>query len=421
MKKLLFLIALSFSLTANAQKYFISFAGTGLSTTVSTVNVENLNKGTNLSLNGGDILSLTIATGVNSIEDNQSSELKIYPNPMTANATLEIFPPVAGDAVITVCEITGKLVVQIQSYLENLRQSFSLSGIKNGFYLINIKGTSYQFSGKLLSNGGSNGTIKIVKVNNINQAIDEKAIETDNKGTLVTVDMEYTTGDKLKFTAVSGNYSTIKTDIPTSTKTITFNFVACSDGDNNFYPVLETVNQVWMAENLKTTKYSDGTDIPLVIDNTAWTNLSTSGYCWYNNDNATYKNLYGALYNWYAINTNKLCPTGWHVPTETDWTTLETLLGGRAVAGGKLKEEGLTHWSSPNTGADNSSGFTGLPGGYRFRTGAFSSVGLYCALWSATEYDATFAWYRYLYHTGNDMIRITNYKPSGYSVRCVKD
>ena len=101
--------------------------------------------------------------------------------------------------------------------------------------------------------------------------------------------MEYTTGDRLKFTGISGNYSTVKTDIPESDKTITFNFIACTDGDNNNYPVVEIGTQVWMAENLKTTKYSDGTDIPLVTSNTAWIPLTTPGYCWYNNNEATTK------------------------------------------------------------------------------------------------------------------------------------
>ena len=106
------------------------------------------------------------------------------------------------------------------------------------------------------------------------------------------------------------------------------------DIDGNVYHTVTIGTQVWMVENLKTTKYNDGTAIPLVTDNTAWGALTTPGYCWYNNDSATYKNTYGALYNWYAVNTGKLAPTGWHVPTDSEWTVLTTYLGGQSVAGG---------------------------------------------------------------------------------------
>jgi hypothetical protein len=202
MNRILFLLVIFCALKANAQNYQITFTGTGATTTVSTVKVENLTKSKSLNLNGSDTLHLTSTTGVNSIEDKQSSELKIYPNPMTDNSTLEILPPVAGNAVITVLDMTGKPVAQIQSYLENYLQKFLLSGIKNGFYLINVKGNNYQFSGKLLSNGKSYGTIKIEKINNITQAVDEKAEKADIKGTQATVDMTYSTGDRLKFTGI---------------------------------------------------------------------------------------------------------------------------------------------------------------------------------------------------------------------------
>jgi uncharacterized protein (TIGR02145 family) len=194
-----------------------------------------------------------------------------------------------------------------------------------------------------------------------------------------------------------------------------------TDVENNVYKTIQIGTQTWMAENLKTSKYNDNAAIPLVSDNTAWSALTTPAYSWYNNDDGASKVLYGALYNWFAVNTNKLCPSGWHVPTDDEWVTLETFLGGRIVSGGKLKETGITHWTSPNTGADNSSGFTGLPGGYRYRTGTFISNGSYGAFWSSTGYDATLAWYRYMYSNGNDLTRITNYKTSGFSVRCVKN
>jgi len=421
MKKILFLLAFFSEPKANAQNYFITFTGTGASSTVSTVKVENLGTGTSLILSGDQILHLTsITTGVNSIENRQSSELKIYPNPTTGNSIFQISPPDAGSAVITLFDMTGKPVAQIQSYLENSMQEFRLSGINSGFYLISVRGRTYKYSGKLLCNGKGEGMISIEKISN-NKAVDEKASKTDYKGTQATVDMQYTTGDRLKFTGFSGNYSTVKTDIPAQDKTITFNFISCTDGDNNNYPVVIIGTQVWMAENLKTTKYKDGTAIPLVTGGTAWSNLSTPGYCWYNNNESTYKNTFGGLYNWYTVNTGNLCPTGWHVPGSNEWTTLVDYLGGTSVAGGKLKETGSTHWTSPNFGATNESGFTARPGGACRSVGEFLYISDYGDWWSATEYDATHVLDRYLHYSLIEVNSGLFTKQAGFSVRCLKD
>ena len=144
-----------------------------------------------------------------------------------------------------------------------------------------------------------------------------------------------------------------------------------TDIDGNVYHTVTIGTQVWMVENLKTTRLNDGTSIPMVTDNTTWNYLHSPGYCWYNNDPATYKNTYGALYNWLAVNTGKLAPVGWHVPSVEEWNTLVLWLGGTNIAGGKMKEKGNSHWNLPNTGATNESGFTGLPGGGRDYSGNF--------------------------------------------------
>jgi uncharacterized protein (TIGR02145 family) len=340
-KKIFLLIAIFCAQKASSQPYSISFAGVGLSTTVNTVKVENLTSSISLTLNEGDILRLTGTTGVYSFENRQSSELKVYPNPMTDNSILQIYPSEAGSAVITVFDMTGKLVAKSQSYLENSLQEFRLSGMNSGFYLISVKGNSYQYSGRLLCNTKSTGIVSIEKIS-INIATYEKTSNIGNKGTQATVDMAYTTGDRLKFTGISGIYSTVITDIPSSDKTITFNFIACTDGDNNNYPVVPIGAQTWMAENLKTIKYNDGTLIPLVEDEVAWAALTSPGYCWYDNDEPANKTTYGVLYNWYSLyatsNGGKnVCPPGWHVPSSTQWTTLLTYLGGESIAGGKLK------------------------------------------------------------------------------------
>jgi uncharacterized protein (TIGR02145 family) len=191
-----------------------------------------------------------------------------------------------------------------------------------------------------------------------------------------------------------------------------------TDYDGNQYNTVEIGNQIWMAENLKTTKFNDNTPIPLVTDDTEWDNLTTPAYCWYNNDESTYKNDYGALYNHFTVQTGNLCPTGWHIPTNDDWNELKSFLGDNS--GGQLKEEGLNHWFDPNLGANNNTGFTGLPGGAR-GWGGFWDLGYYAYYWSQT--DITY------YYLGCDLDYIEGWTDifggstviQGSSVRCIKD
>ena len=182
-----------------------------------------------------------------------------------------------------------------------------------------------------------------------------------------------------------------------------------------------------MLKNLDVSTYRNGDLIPKVTDPTAWSALTTGAWCWYNNDSATNASTYGKLYNWYAVNDPRgLAPTGWHVPIDAEWTTLITCLGGDAVAGSAMKETGTTHWTSPNTGATNSSGFTGLPGGGRNFNSTFSNVGNSGIWWSSTGINTTYAWYSFLYYFNGSIIRtnynMTNYnKQDGFSVRCLRD
>ncbi|MCX6257376.1 MAG: fibrobacter succinogenes major paralogous domain-containing protein [Bacteroidia bacterium] len=192
-----------------------------------------------------------------------------------------------------------------------------------------------------------------------------------------------------------------------------------SDIDGNVYHTVTIDTQVWMAENLKTTQYSDGIAIPLLTENTALSNKSTPGYCWSDND-STNKNTYGALYNWYTIKTDKLCPKGWHVPSDADWTILTDYLGGLRLAGGKLKSK--TDWSSPNDiEATNSSCFSALPGGHSESDGSFQEVGRHGYWWSSSEYDINNAWMRRMNNNSSGVFCNNYPKEDGLSVRCIKD
>ena len=433
MKRLLFLIPIFCELNANSQTCFISFEGTGASGAVSTVKVENLTAGTTLTLNGSDILRLSAdgPVGVPIIKNENSSALKIYPNPMNDNAILQITTPEAGNAIITIIDIAGKLLSQIQSKLDKGLQEFHLSGLKRGSYLISVKGNTYHYTGKLFCNSNQAGTINFEKVTN-NQAVDDKISKIDPKGTQATVYMAFTPGDRIKYTAISGIYSTVKTDMPTSDKTITFIFISCTDGDGNNYPVVEIGTQVWTAENLKTTRYLNGdligTTTPATQDISG---ESTPKYQWPYDGNESDVSIYGRLYTWYAITDNRnVCPLGWHIPSDEEWITLKVYLV-ENVAGGKLKETGTVHWQNPNSAATNETGFTGLPGGAREPIGTFSAKGI-VGFWWSTTIDPTFqnpiyfrlhyqsSWLDRYYDTpcldcGNDE------RSFGFSVRCIRN
>jgi uncharacterized protein (TIGR02145 family) len=192
--------------------------------------------------------------------------------------------------------------------------------------------------------------------------------------------------------------------------------------DGYTYSIIELANgQAWMGENLRTTIYANGDPIPNVIDDLQWNNLTTSAWAHYNNDNQ-YENPYGKIYNWYTVaDPRNVCPTGWHVPSNADWTVLTDYLGGESVAGGKMKSTGAQYWQSPNTDATNESGFSGLPGGFRFPYGPFATIGEIGFWWSSTEGNSDYAWCRDLSYANGAVFSYTSGKTRGLSVRCLRD
>lgn len=212
------------------------------------------------------------------------------------------------------------------------------------------------------------------------------------------------------------------------------------DTDGNIYNTVTIGVQTWMKENLKTTRFNDGTSIPLVSDDSIWAGLDTPAYCWNENNETAYKKTYGALYNWHAVNTGKLCPEGWHVSADTDWTTMGEYLiangynyNGRTTANeyGKVLASD-TGWSSSSIdcaiGSDkfpdkrNSTGFSGLPGGIRSNdTTIYNRPGFFGFWWTSTERDTSFAWYRYFAFDHCGVVRSWRHKENGLSVRCVSD
>ncbi len=192
------------------------------------------------------------------------------------------------------------------------------------------------------------------------------------------------------------------------------------DVDGNTYPSIAIGDQLWMAENLRVTHYRNGDSIPNVAANQAWEGLSTGAYCWYGNKQANYEK-YGALYNWYTVNDKRgLCPRGWHVPTDAEWTILTDYLGKKSGAGGQMKATSNL-WKSLNTGANNSSGFAGHPGGFREAMGKFFYIGSDGTWWSSSGGSSYGAWDRTLSYRNGDVNVDYNNRQDGSRVRCLRD
>ncbi len=188
------------------------------------------------------------------------------------------------------------------------------------------------------------------------------------------------------------------------------------------YNNIPICSQVWMTKNLDVANYRNGDPIPKVTNQIEWNTLTTGAYCYLDNDSATYAATYGKLYNWYAVNDPRgLAPIGWHVPSDAEWTTLSTCLGGVALAGGAMKEAGTSHWLPPNNAATNSSGFTGLPGAFRGEDGVFYGIGDGADFWSSTEVGPAFGQIRWLWYSHGTLGNDYYLKQWGFSVRCLKD
>jgi uncharacterized protein (TIGR02145 family) len=234
-----------------------------------------------------------------------------------------------------------------------------------------------------------------------------------------------------------GNMVSFTTKPPTGS--INFNalltYGTVSDIDGNIYKTIQIEQQVWMAENLKTTRFNDGSSIPLVEDENSWDILQTPGYCWFENNEAVFRNIYGAYYNWYTVNTGLLCPTGWHIPNEEDWKVLKISLGmteeqadqilgvAGTTEGDKIREKGVLNWVEESREANNESGFTALPGGCRSVGSAdFLWEGTDASWWSATSAGISVAWSHGVGYNDSGIWRSDMYvKEYGQNIRCVKD
>lgn len=224
---------------------------------------------------------------------------------------------------------------------------------------------------------------------------------------------------------VYGSELTFTTKVPAVKFNTSLSYGTATDADGKTYKTILIGTQTWMAENLKTTKFNDGTPIPLVSDGIVWSNNLTPAYSWFANNKELYGDIYGGVYNWFAVSSGKLCPSGWHVPSDSEWQQMIDYLGGRSVAGSKLKETGTNNWIGSNTDATNSSGFTAISSGLRSSTnGIYGGEGSFGGWWSSTELNTSplgTAWTRWVHGDTTAIARSDIYKIDGFSVRCLQN
>jgi uncharacterized protein (TIGR02145 family) len=418
MKKIyLILLLIVAVLNLLAQNLQFTFVGTGASSLVDSVKVDNLTQGTSITIKGDEVLSLPFSvTEITPIQNLTDKILHIYPNPMNESSTIEFVAPSAGTGNISLFDITGKKIVESKANFQSGTNSFKISGLDQGIFLVRVLAPEYAYTGKLVCNNLTrSSTVLGLSETNSNQP---KSLKLKSANKVETI--QYNNGDIMLFTGVSGTYNTVIAITPTQSGVITFNFVPCTDADGNNYPVVQIGTQIWMAKNLKTTKYRNGDPVPLVTDNNQWGSLTTGAYCNFGNDISN-SEIYGHLYNLVAgYDSRMIAPIGWHIPSDEEWNKLTTFLGGDNVAGGKLKESGTIHWSSPNTGATNATGFSGLPGGYRTSDGVFNSINTYGGWWHSSNFDS-YSKSCSMFAINESTEQHTDVSRLGLSVRCIKD
>ncbi len=456
-KTLLSILALAIAMSAFSQNPTMELTFTaennGQYVPLDSIFIENLTQGGDTTLYAPD--TVLVLDYVTSIGDNEATKEKSfsvsqnYPNPFNDKTTVNLYLPDKDDVKITVRDILGRELAHYENTLNRGNHSFAFYSGNQKYYLLTLTGKQTSQTIKML-NANSNSTYgekcEIVYHEYENKPIGFKSQKSINN-------FGFSLGDELMLTAYAltaiGNLgSSVIADIPDMSKIYEFDILGglgcpgmptVTDIDGNTYNTVQFGTQCWMKENLKTTTYQNGTPIPNVTDAGIWPNLTSGAYVWYEND-ISWKDLYGALYNWYAtVDANGLCPTDWHVPTNDEWTTLTDFIGGtssphgnelkscrriNSPLGGGCNTTEHPRWNeytTQNYGTDDH-GFSGLPGGYRNYVGAFKYSGNYGTWWTTTLDPTTDnAWRRLLSYSYGYVYGPQIGKIVGLSVRCLRD
>jgi uncharacterized protein (TIGR02145 family) len=388
--------------------------------------IQNLTQGGDTTLHPPDtVLVLNHGIGIDDrLPEHRNGMIlyPAYPNPVIHTSTIRLWLPQDAPVTLRLYDLVGRELATLSRTLGEGEHSFTFTPGRETYYLLVAEAVGQSQVQKIINLSPGEGNCRL------SYAGHQPTAPGMRKGKFT---FPWVPGDSMKFVGyASVGVDTIE-DQPVQSAFYTFLFqtmgLPCpgmpivTDYNGNVYNTVQIGNQCWMKENLQARHYRNGTSIPEKVDFNTWQTWDSGARCWYNNDSASYAATYGSLYNWFAVNdTNGLCPAGWHVASDPDWTILTGFLGGIALAGGPLKEAGKVHWSHPNTGATNSSGFTALPGGNRFG-GSFHYIGGWGSWWSSTALDPVSAWHRRLSAASVSVVRTNDNKGHGYSVRCMRD
>jgi uncharacterized protein (TIGR02145 family) len=408
-------ISIFLSLSTYSQDYLITFTAAGDTTAIEDILVFNLRSREFKVLPGTDTLHLIDPTGINAAGAGHPG-CTVSPNPVTDRSSLTFETRESGEANITMTDAAGRILCSYSGFLQRGSQSFMISAAGNGIRFLNVAGSGISKVCKFINSSPEKSIARIQYLSTVPHR------DQSLKNTIQVIAMEYLDRDQLLFEAISGKYATMVADVPASSKTIQFVFSACTDGDGKNYRTVVLGTQIWMAENLNV-----GTMIPGTQSQT--NNGIIEKYCY---DNVGCES-YGGLYQWNEMmqydttaGSQGICPAGWHLPTDMEWTELTGNITCNPEPGGALKSTGTIQsgsglWEEPNTGATDCLGFSAVPEGWRNSLGNFELLHGYATFWQSTQDGVSSAWGRHADYDNPGVDRRTYDKSFGMSVRCVKN
>ncbi|MCX6227331.1 MAG: T9SS type A sorting domain-containing protein, partial [Bacteroidia bacterium] len=421
------------SIVSSGQNISVTFTGTGAVTQIDSVTATNQRTNQRVTLPGNETLVLTVNTGISSVSELTNQGV-VFPNPFSGKATFTAVVQKPQTVYLNVRNLVGQVVAQTQVFLQPGENLFDLSLATAGIYMVTLTTEEAKSSYKIICIGANTAGNSIQYLsagsNNHNTQNNQNSPPGSALKSLTSgYTLGYTAGDVILYRCRSAIYTTIVTDTMPSSKNYEVVFAACTGPDGKNYSVVNIGTQTWMAENLAYLPSVSPSDDKSEADPYYYVYGYEGSTVASAKASANYT-TYGVLYNWPAALS--ACPAGWHLPTDDEWKILEKNQGmsesdansegfrtSRTV-GGKMKETGTSHWTSPNTGATNTSGFTVLPGGDRLYSGGFGSLGDYAYFWSSSE-GGFGAWYRGLYYGYGGVARPTNSLSIGFSARCLQN
>ena len=420
----LFLAAITMGQKTVILLYFTGIAN-GQYAQLDSVHVRNIDKSCDTTLYWPDtVLSLNAMLGMNDLH-SFSENFRVFqnvPNPVKENTKILLYLPENGNVAIDVSLLSGKQVASYSQELKRGYHSFLYTPAGDETYIFSATCKSVRKSIKMVSSlSRSSSGCSLVYKGPENETAGLKSVET-------SANFVFSFGDLLEYKVYYNGLTITLMSSPTQSTVTTFIFYPSGTPcpgipkvtySGQTYNTVQIGSQCWFKENLNV-----GTMINGSQEQTD--NGIIEKYCY--NDDVHNCTIYGGLYQWdeamqylTAEGVKGICPTGWHLPTDAEWTTLTTFLGVDSIAGGKMKETGTTHWASPNTGATDSLGFNALPGGIRYSSGDFAYLTNLAYFWSSSQYDAAYAWNRRLAYDDEYVYHYDSYKTGGFSGRCVKD